>query len=318
MVKRPRFHSKMKLQREAQSPLYRQIASRLQYEIVTGAREAGERLLSLRDAAEEWGVSLHTVRRAYKDLEEAGLVTMKRPNGTRVSFLSPISRPYATALDDFISRTRREARERFGLSGGDLAARLIGDTSAGVMTRASRVAVILECSRTLSRCLADQMRSALDIDVEPRDLREPASLPPGPVLGTWFHQKELVERFHDRPDDLHLLRIRPENRLLEELRSLSASGLLWSLILLDRHPDSGHDLVVEFRSRIGPGVPVELRVPSDPVRGFPVHQPGTFVLATPQTWDDLPGHLRERADVRLLSYEVDERDLERIATLFSS
>lgn len=118
-----------------------------------------------------------------------------------------------------------------------------------------------------------------------------------------------------RERDLHLMRIRPADSLFDELRRMSGEGRLWSIVLVDRHAASGHDLSVEFHSRIEPGVLVELRVPFNPVAGFPAPEGGTIVLATPQTWDELPPAVRQREDVRLLRYEIEPSDLERLAQL---
>lgn len=302
-----------RLDHDGPLPLYRQIASRLQYEIVTGAREPGERLASLRDAAESWGVNLHTVRRAYKELEAIGLVVMERPTGTRVALLSPSGRFDRSDLDGFLADITREARESFGLTGTELTRELnarYGDTP-------SRRGCVVECSRTLSAMLAEALEDRFGLDLDPRDLRERAPLPAGPVVGTWFHREELIDRLPDRQDDLHLMRIRPAQALLDDLRDRMAGGTLWSLILLDRHPVSAHNLAVDFRAHLGIDFPIEVRIPSRAASGVPEQAEGTFVLASPQTWDALPAGQRERPDVFLLRYEIYEADLQRLGPVLA-
>lgn len=298
------------LDRNVSLPLYRQIAARLQFEIATGMREPGERLPSLREAAGEWGVNLHTVRRAYKELEAASLVETSRPGGTRVADLRV--EPTRPSLEEFLNEITDDARRRFGIDRSELAA-LLG--SQNEKARTPQTGFVLECSRTLSEMLAGRLEERLGAALEPLDLRQVGSVAGGALFGTWFHRAELLQRFPGRERDLHLIRIRPANALFDELRRMRADGQLWSIMLVDRHAASGHDLTVEFHSRIESGVPVEFRVPSNPVAGFPAPEGGTIVVATPQTWDELPQEVRQREDVRLLRYEIDPTDLERLAQL---
>ena len=57
--------------------LWRQIALRLETNIVAGHQRPGERLPTEHQMAEEFGVNRHTVRRAIASLEEAGLVRIE-------------------------------------------------------------------------------------------------------------------------------------------------------------------------------------------------------------------------------------------------
>lgn len=308
----------MRLRREGSAtPLYRQIASRLQYEIITGTREPGTRLPSLRDAAELWNVNLHTVRRAYKELEAAGLVEMERPAGTRVTAPSIGPQTGDAALPEFLDAVVHEAAERFSLTRRELATRLLA-SRPGSATATATIGSVVECSRTLSRMLTDELKHHLRIELEAWDLRESADLPSGPVLGTWFHHSELTERLRGRPGDLHLIRIRPSEALLTEIHELMATGQLWSLILLDRQRASAHNLAIDFQSRLGARLPIETRIPMNPANGLPVREDGVLIVATPQTWDELSDEARQRGDVRLLRYEIYEEDLQRTAEVFGS
>ena len=66
-------------------PFYRQIVDQVA-ELIRSARlEPGSRLPSFRELAPQLRVSLITVRRAYADLEQAGLITRRQGNGTFVA-----------------------------------------------------------------------------------------------------------------------------------------------------------------------------------------------------------------------------------------
>lgn len=64
--------------------LWRQIAERLERDIVAGRYQPGEKLPTEHQMAEEFAVNRHTVRRAVAVLGEAGLVRIEQGRGTFV------------------------------------------------------------------------------------------------------------------------------------------------------------------------------------------------------------------------------------------
>lgn len=64
--------------------LWRQIATRLEKDIVDGRHQPGERLPTEHQMAAEFGVNRHTVRRAVAALEGDGLVRIEQGRGTFV------------------------------------------------------------------------------------------------------------------------------------------------------------------------------------------------------------------------------------------
>ena len=67
------------------TPLYVQLIERLKHSIETGAIRAGERLPSVRRMAEDLLINPNTVARAYRDLEQEGIVVSKHGSGVFVS-----------------------------------------------------------------------------------------------------------------------------------------------------------------------------------------------------------------------------------------
>lgn len=63
---------------------YRQVAARLRVAIETGALPVGERLKSVRELAQEHGVSPGTVQQALRLLRDEGLITTWQGRGTFV------------------------------------------------------------------------------------------------------------------------------------------------------------------------------------------------------------------------------------------
>lgn len=65
--------------------IYEQIRRNISIAIARGDLDKGQDLPSVRKLAEDLGVNLHTVNKAYKLLQEDGFIEMDRRYGTKVS-----------------------------------------------------------------------------------------------------------------------------------------------------------------------------------------------------------------------------------------
>ena len=66
------------------TPMYVQIARGIKSAIARGAVAVGQRLPSVRQLAGDLAVNLNTVARAYRQLEEEGLLRVRQGRGARV------------------------------------------------------------------------------------------------------------------------------------------------------------------------------------------------------------------------------------------
>jgi GntR family transcriptional regulator len=74
-------------------PIYLQIVNQVRFLVASGRLAAGEELPPIRTLAEQLLVNPNTVARAYRELEQAGVVTKRRTAGTYVSdAASPLAR----------------------------------------------------------------------------------------------------------------------------------------------------------------------------------------------------------------------------------
>jgi GntR family transcriptional regulator len=62
-------------------PLYLQLIEQVKHAIETGAIRAGEQLPSVRQMAEDLVINPNTVARAYRDLEQEGIIELKHGSG---------------------------------------------------------------------------------------------------------------------------------------------------------------------------------------------------------------------------------------------
>src|ERR1700743_215626 len=74
-------------------PIYQQIVNQIKYLVSSGRLTAGEELPPIRALAEKLVINPNTVARAYRELENAGIVEKRRTAGTYVSDQgSPLAR----------------------------------------------------------------------------------------------------------------------------------------------------------------------------------------------------------------------------------
>jgi GntR family transcriptional regulator len=100
----------LRIDRHSDVPVGAQLAAKLRAAIERGELKAGDRLPSLRDAAEAAGVNVNTVRAVYAKLEAAGVAASEQGRGTFVT-AAPADRDDAAArrrLHDEIARLEAE------------------------------------------------------------------------------------------------------------------------------------------------------------------------------------------------------------------
>ena len=77
----------VRLSADNPDPMYRQVTDQIRDAIAAGDLQPDQLLPSIRELALELGVSVITIKRAYQDLEKAGLIRARRGMG---SFVCPV------------------------------------------------------------------------------------------------------------------------------------------------------------------------------------------------------------------------------------
>ena len=114
------------------TPMYAQIVAQIVEKVIAGDWPAGHALPSIRELASASQVSVITVKRAYLELERAGIIVTRHGKGSFVADRGDLPRQQATAefaqhLDGLVDAARRlgmDAQEvlrrvRAALSGDD-------------------------------------------------------------------------------------------------------------------------------------------------------------------------------------------------------
>lgn len=98
---------------DSKLPIYEQIQNQIIIGISRGQLEPDEVLPSVRQLGTDLGINLHTVNKAYKELENRGFLKMDRSAGTRVrGDLAKLSLSEETILLDSIKVILAEYNSR--------------------------------------------------------------------------------------------------------------------------------------------------------------------------------------------------------------
>lgn len=292
----------MKLDRQSPIPLYHQLSEALRYQIATGEARPGERLPSVRDGARRWGVNLHTVRRAYQVLEEAGLLRTDR-TGTVVRERLP----RAEALEGFLESMVRRARSEFGLRLPDLQRRL--SLYAGLM--GAGVVHVVECSETQAADLAAQLAALWEVRAEPWSLERPGEPPDGPVVATYFHYNDIRRRWPNRFPLVHFAAIHPDPALAGRLEQLQPQA--GDILLVERDERMAANIAADISRVLPIGFSIRPLVAQDPGEAMQQAEPNEVVLFGPRVWGLLAPAVRADRRAVEVRYLLDDGDLDLVA-----
>jgi GntR family transcriptional regulator len=89
------------------APIYRQIIQQIEYAILSGRIQPGDRLPTIRSLAVELKTNPNTIAKAYNELEIRGILATQVGNGTYISDKKPVLE------DDSLKRKIREVAGRF-------------------------------------------------------------------------------------------------------------------------------------------------------------------------------------------------------------
>ena len=272
----------MQLDRHEAIPLWRQIATALRYRVASGQLRPGERLPSLREAEGLWGVSLHTVRRAYLVLEREGLLELGEKRCARVAQgAQEISAAAAhpQSLQEFAAEVVRTARMRYGL-GADELSHIIGAQAR----TGSHGLWVVECTATLAARLAQQVEARLGVAATPLTLAQLDPLPDGVLVGTYYHYAEITRAAAERDPAPVFLPVEIDAACLGRIRGFGSDRV----ILCGPDPESLLAMAGDLRLALGEAIRVEprrTRAPAQALRNVP---PSVPVVLSPESWEALP------------------------------
>ncbi len=155
------------LKRKGGVPLHDQLLAQLELRILTGVLAPGQRLPSVRALARRLGLHANTVSSAYRALETAGHVELRRGAGVYVRAGSPAALEDARGLDELI-RLALSAAFRKGHSGAEIRAAV----ERWLLAAPPERVVIVDPRRETLELVAHEITSALGVPASGCTLEE--------------------------------------------------------------------------------------------------------------------------------------------------
>ncbi|MFN7948791.1 MAG: GntR family transcriptional regulator [Blastocatellia bacterium] len=159
-------------------PLYLQLKDQIEYYISTGAIKENHQLPPVYELAETLGINFETVRKAYKELQQEGLISMKRGQGTFITLHSTAREkraallaektdlPDLPALAGSIRHLVGQAR-RLGTGREELQQMVAQAWEEAVRENRGPVVIFTECNQLQVREISAYLNQHLQMQVEP-------------------------------------------------------------------------------------------------------------------------------------------------------
>ena len=306
---------KLDLNLNSPVPLYHQISEAIRYAIATGKLANGQSLLPVREAAERWGVNLHTVRRAYAELAKLGLVETRPPRPTRVIGGAARDAP-RRGLESFLTRILVEARKRFGASPTDLAA-MIAARSTRICSQPARVSIV-ECSEAQCIGHARELEQHWQVAAEPWSLERQGEPPPGPVVATLFHYNDIRRRWPKRLGQIRFAAIHPDPAVRHQLdRRLGARKRPARVLLFELAEPLAQSIAADLSRILPPDrYSIRPRVVTNVARELE-GRGAEPVLLSPRVWNKLSENQRAHPRAVEIRYVFPEEELDAIGAHFA-
>ena len=237
------------LDKQNKVPLYIQLKDQIKYYVSTGAIRSQEQLPPVKVLAKSLGINFFTVRKAYKDLEQEGLVTIRHgdgcyitlhkggPRGSFPAFIS--SRPTSETKDSADgSQILDEAKKLFmafltkGMTKDEIKQDVEKALSEFERDLSAPTIVFTECNRFQVEQISILLEKSLGLKVRPVMIDDLALELPGlsengkevNVITTGFHVNQVRQAVGDLPAQIDVLitNLNPETR--RQLENVSEQG----------------------------------------------------------------------------------------------
>jgi len=310
---------KFEISENSRYPAHEQIKEQIKLAISLGHIKAGYSLPSIRDLEKQLGVGRAIVYRAYRELEQSGIVTLQPRSGAVVSrkIVLPTSNHKAEHCEVLLRKVLREIK-KIGVLESSFATLLYQRTMAREQT-GPPVAFVESIKTEALQCAAQVSRDwgtnvvGISLDELKRIKRSDVSFR---WLLTPFYEYEWVARVAKG------LRIEAapvvltfSEEFIAELTSVLREGR--ALILLadqdfERH---GEQLIAELRESVGPDLSRQLLAKAvTSVRSIEsVVSSGKYkrVYAGNRIWDSLDNRIKELPSVGHPGVEIDRESLQQ-------
>jgi len=285
-------------------PLFHQIAEAIREQIESGELSPGDALEPLREAANTWGVNLHTVRHAYTALSREGLLKSQGAKGTRVTNKAVKTPPdFKETSAQFVGRFIHQANRKFGMDATTLAA----EVSSYSLSSQDKTPVIffVECSAWQCQAHASEIEARFRVEARSWSLEQEGEPPPGMIIATYFHYNDIRCRWPHRLHEVRFVTITPDPGLTKRLpRDVR------HVVLYEKDQATADTLTADLSPLLVPEgyeiVPVVSKEIEKELRNI---SNDTIALIAPRAWPSLGKESQSNPRVFEANYVIKDEDL---------
>lgn len=298
----------IQLDRDASTPIVEQLVEQLRFHLATGRFRPGERLPSTRGFGRQLGVSFHTVRKAYQQLEAEGLLDARRGSGYTVVERTPAPASDRMERGAGIVQDAIQRLIGLGLDEGEVEY-LFQEQLAFLDDPGTRPKVVFAAPyRELAEIGAEQISAAIQERVEAVRLDAAGQHPDADLFVTPHAHYQAVARAVPQVDVASVLIHPPAEALTRVARLLPGE----TLGLVTRYADAVGPLLAELRHLTGfSGQALALQADADRERLADFLQDVDLLLFTPHARRKLRPLLDTVAHAAL-SHVVDPASLDGV------
>lgn len=311
----------MKLDYKGPIPLYHQIAEAIRFRIASGLIRGGVLLPPLKTAAKSWSVNIHTVRRAYQELEKLGLVETKIPRGTAVLADSTVDSSGASRRGELPALLRHfitETAQRFNMEPAELA-RILSRETAGFHKTQKLVVYVTECSETQSADLAQQIMEQWDVKAAPWSVSRKSPPSESAIISTYFHFNDIRRRWPQATNRMHFLPVGIVDDFWKKINAtIHGHPKIKKIVVCEREETMLQNVAIDVTSLI---TDIEFPIERVLIKGnmftwLDGKAGHTLALLSPRLWGELPKKYQERPDIIHIRYRFNSQALEFLGNKF--
>lgn len=236
------------IDRSSSTTVQEQLTEQLRYLIASGQFKVETTLPSTRTLAEQVGVSFHTVRKAYQQLEREGLLESRVGSGYRVKERTPLSKSERMERGAAVVQESLQRLIGFGLQEPEIEYLMQEQLALLEGAAAERKLLLAAPSREIAYLCAEQVSRALQQPVEGATLQELARHRDADfVFVAYAQMRAAMDLAGPRADVLGFVAYLSPEALERVVRLLPDQ----TLGIVTRHADAIQPLMKEIREATG-------------------------------------------------------------------
>ncbi len=266
------------IDRASNVPVHEQLVEQLRYLIASGQFKIDETLPSTRALARQTGVSFHTVRKAYQQLEQEGLLEARIGSGFRVKERAPLGK--SERIERGASIVQEALQKLIGLGLQEAEVEYLFQEQLEMLTgeRPGHKLIFAGRSREMAALCAEQIAMGLQQAIEPVALGDLEMHQDADFVLTRFAEVQHVMEVLPRTDVLGVVVFLAPEALEQVARLLPHQ----TLGVVTRYSDAIPPLTSELRAQTGfkgQAIATSLEAGTGPLR--PIIEQADLLIYTP-------------------------------------